>query len=127
LTTSEAIGEETQMRSVVQTEGVAETGVAAVAGDGRLELTLAGPITAGTVARLRQALRRCVEWPGADVLVDMRRVTVLDVTGIAALLDGRRVIDRGGKRTMTLHVNPVVRRALRESGTIGVFRVRDGM
>lgn len=91
----------------------------------RLELRLAGPITAATTPRLRHAIHECADWDSREVLVNLERVTALDATGIAALLDGRRRIETGGQRTMTLRVNPVVRRALKESGTIGVFRIRD--
>ena len=91
-----------------------------------VELRLAGRVTVASAARLQAAIRRCLANRRVRLVVDLRAVTAIDVTGIAGLLDAHRIIASRGAGTMVLKVNAIVRRALRESGTVAVFHVADG-
>jgi anti-anti-sigma factor len=91
-----------------------------------VELRLAGPVTAAGASRLKAAIRRSIANRHVRLVVDLRAVTAIDVTGIAGLLDAHRAIASGGAGTMVLKVNAIVRRALRESGTVAVFHLADG-
>lgn len=91
-----------------------------------VEMRLSGALTVCTAAKLRAAFNECASGGGLQLTVDMQRVTAIDAVGIAALLDGRRAIESRAGAAMTLRVNRVVRQALRASGTITAFHVRDG-
>lgn len=91
-----------------------------------VEMRLSGALTVSTAGKLRAAFNECASGGGLRLTVDMQRVTAIDAAGIAALLDGRRAIESRAGAAMTLRVNRVVRQALRASGTITAFHVRDG-
>jgi anti-anti-sigma factor len=90
---------------------------------GLTHLRLAGPITAATSARTREALRESARRSDFKLLVDLQDVTALDASGIAALLEGRRAIDGHAQGVMVLRANGLVIRALKQTRTLSAFDV----
>lgn len=99
---------------------------AADAPDGLPRLRLTGPLTAATAPRLRAQVRKAVAHGQARLLVDLQGVTGLDAAGLAALLDAHRLFEARTGGTLVLHANPIVCRALKETGTISLFTVTTG-
>ena len=94
--------------------------------EGLTHLRLAGPLTAATSAGARQTLRESAHRSEFRLLVDLQDVTALDASGIAALLDGRRAIEGHAQGVMLLRANGLVIRALKQTGTLGVFDFSTG-
>lgn len=67
---------------------------------------------AGTPA-LRAALAEAVDAPGGDVVVDLARVTLLDSTGLAALLNALRRLRRAGRSLVVAGAEPQVLKVIR--------------
>ncbi|MBI4638031.1 MAG: STAS domain-containing protein [Candidatus Rokubacteria bacterium] len=100
-----------------------EERVAEATSDELVRLCFGGPITASTASRVRELIRARVRRGDLRLLVDLRAVTTIDVSGIAALLDARRVVEAREGGVLAFRVNATVDRALRESGTISAFRL----
>jgi anti-sigma B factor antagonist len=95
--------------------------------DGVACLRLAGPLTAVTAPSLRDRVLQAVkDYDQARLLIDLRAVTAVDAAGIAALLEARRVLEAQPGGTLVLRANPVVRRALKDTGTIAAFALWAG-
>lgn len=90
---------------------------------GFTRVRLRGPITATTAHTVRALIRGALRLDDVKVLVDLQAVTALDVSGIAALLEGGRMVAARDGGSMVLRVNRIVSRALKESGTVSAFRV----
>jgi anti-anti-sigma factor len=88
---------------------------------GITRLRLWGRLTAPAAPRVRALLRHALASSNARLVVDLKTVSAIDVSGIAALLDALRATGGGGG-SMVLQVNDVVVRALKASGTIEAFR-----
>jgi anti-anti-sigma factor len=93
---------------------------------GLTRLRLAGPITAGTSAAAREALRESARRSNFKLLVDLQDVTALDASGVAALVEGRRHIDAHAHGVMVLRANGLVIRALRTTRTLSLFNLCNG-
>lgn len=65
--------------------------------DGVTVLTLAGEMDMDTSALVHQALE-AVEAPGARVVIDLRRVSFIDSSGINVFIAGHRALAEGGGR-----------------------------
>jgi len=89
--------------------------------EGLPRLRLTGPLTAATAPLLRARVREAVAQGQARLLVDLESVTGLDAAGLAALLDAHRLLQARTGGTLVLRANPIVCRALKETGTIAVF------
>jgi anti-sigma B factor antagonist len=95
--------------------------------DGVACLRLSGPLTAVTAPSLRARVRQAVHDDGeASLLIDLRAVTAIDAAGIAALLEARRVLEGQAGGTLVLRTNSLVSRALKGTGTISAFVLRNG-
>jgi anti-anti-sigma factor len=88
---------------------------------GITRLRLWGALTAPAAPRIRALLRHAMASGKSRLVVDLKTVSVIDVSGIAALLDALRAADEGGGSVL-LEVNDTVVRALKASGTIEAFR-----
>ncbi len=95
------------------------------AGDDLVRLRLGGPLTTATAPRFRNLVRGYAKLGDVRLLVDLEAVPAIDASGIAALLDGLRVIGAHEGGVMVLRVNKTVSRALKVSGTISAFRLWD--
>jgi anti-anti-sigma factor len=113
---------------VVEGEMQIDPAMSAVAltGDGLERLRLAGPLTAVTAPELRARIRQAVAAGRTRLMIDLQAVTVLDASGIAALLEARRVLEAQPSGTLVLCANPVVCRALKDTGTITAFALSAG-
>lgn len=81
-------------------------------------LRLSGEIDLATVEQLREAITREIQLDVvAAVLIDLDHVTFLGSTGIGALVQGRRLARRHGKRLEVANAQGVVRRVLEATGT----------
>jgi anti-anti-sigma factor len=99
---------------------------AAQAPHGLARLRLAGPLTAVTAPALRTRVREVTRNGHARLLIDLEAVTAIDAAGIAALLEARRVLEAQAGGTLVLRANPVVCRALKDTGTIAAFALWTG-
>jgi anti-anti-sigma factor len=99
---------------------------AAQAPHGLARVRLAGPLTAATAPALRTRVREVARAGHARLLIDLEAVTVVDAAGIAALLEARRVLEAQAGGTLVLRANPVVCRALKDTGTIAAFALGAG-
>jgi anti-sigma B factor antagonist len=82
-------------------------------GDGGQRIALAGEIDLGSVDSLREAISNLVKsGTGGTVLVDLDRVSFLDSTGIAALVEGHRLADENNVTYRVVNPRGVVRRVL---------------
>jgi anti-anti-sigma factor len=97
------------------------------AGDGftRVRL-LAGPLTAATAPALRAEVRAAIDQGRTALLVDLDAVTGVDAVGVAALLEARRLLEAHTGGTLVLRANPIVCRALKETGTLTAFALWTG-
>ena len=87
-----------------------------------VRLRLWGALTAATAAGVRELLRNYVGMGCLRLLVDLEAVESIDAAGVAALLDGRRLVETRAGGVLYLRVGPIVDRALRQTGTVSVFR-----
>ena len=94
-----------------------------VAPDDLVPVRVSGPLTVATAARVRRLIRGYLTLGDVRLLVDLAGVTMVDAAGIGALLDGSRAAHAEANGTMVLRVNPVVRDALKRSGTFSAFRL----
>jgi anti-anti-sigma factor len=82
-------------------------------GDDGQRIALAGEVDLGSVDSLRDAIARLVKSGTADtVLVDLDRVSFLDSTGIAALVEGHRLADENDVTFRVVNPQGMVRRVL---------------
>ena len=75
---------------------------------------------------LRTRVREVTRDGHARLLIDLEAVTAIDAAGIAALLEARRVLEAQAGGTLVLRANPVVCRALKDTGTIAAFALWTG-
>ena len=87
---------------------------------------LAGPLTAATAPALRAEVRAAIEQGRTALLLDLDAVTGVDAVGVAALLEARRLLEAHTGGTLVLRANPIVCRALKESGTLAAFALWTG-
>jgi len=86
----------------------------------------AGPLTAATAPALRADLRAAIDQGHTALLVDLDEVTGIDAAGVAALLEARRLLEAHTGGTLVLRANPIVCRALKETGTLTAFALWTG-
>lgn len=87
-----------------------------------VRLRLWGALTAATAMGVRELFRNYVGMGCLRLLVDLEAVESIDAAGVAALLDGRRLVEAGAGGVLYLRVGPAVGRALRQTGTVSAFR-----
>lgn len=87
---------------------------------------LAGPLTAATAPALRAEVRAAIELGRTALLLDLDAVTGVDAVGVAALLEARRLLEAHTGGTLVLRANPIVCRALKDSGTLAAFALWTG-
>ena len=80
-------------------------------------------LTAANAPGLRAMLRSYAEQGCVRLLVDLEGVAAMDAAGLAALLDGRTLLEAQPGGALLLRLNPAMRGALQRSGTIDTFRV----
>lgn len=91
-----------------------------------LSLRVAGPLTVATAPDLRRRLREEARTDDVQMVLDLEAVTGMDASGVAALLDASRFIVGRPGGSVTVRANPVVVRALKETGTLAAFNICSG-
>ena len=91
-----------------------------------LSLRVAGPLTVATAPDLRRRLREEARTDDVQMVLDLEAVTGMDASGVAALLDASRFIVARPGGSLTVRANPVVVRALKETGTLSAFNIWNG-
>src|SRR5262249_35285448 len=87
---------------------------------------LAGPLTAATAPALRADVRAAIAQGRRALFLDLDAVTGVDAVVVAALLEARRLIEANTGGTLVLRANPIVCRALKETGTLTAFALWTG-
>src|SRR5215510_3275654 len=88
---------------------------------------LAGPLTAATAPALRAEVRTAIAQGRRALFLDLDAVTGVDAVGVAALLEARRLLEAHTGGTLVLRANPIVCRALKETGTLTAFALWTGL
>jgi anti-anti-sigma factor len=97
-----------------------------VLADRGLRLVLAGEVDLSSVDILVRALA-AVPPTTRTVVVDLAQVTLLDSTGIAALLAAYRTAAAAGRTFTVVNARDVVRRALQVTGVLGILSAEPGV
>jgi anti-anti-sigma factor len=79
-------------------------------------VVIAGELDLSRVAELRAELRDVVIGSDAHVVVDCARMTFVDSTGIAVLLEAHALLQTRGRRMLIANVRPRLRRAFEVLG-----------
>jgi anti-anti-sigma factor len=85
-------------------------------------VTVVGEVDLAATPVLRERLLRVLRDHRPDMLdVDLAGVTLLDCTGLGALVAVRNAAIRAGGQMRVSHPQPIVRRVLEVTGLLGVF------
>jgi anti-sigma B factor antagonist len=84
-----------------------------------VRLVAAGEIDMSTADVLRESLSRALHTRPAAVVVDMADVTLLDSTGITALVQARNHAIGDGATITLINCRPIVHRVLEVTGLLG--------
>src|SRR5689334_12303080 len=77
---------------------------------------LRGEIDLAEVPNLRIELRRAVNQPEAQVLIDAADVTFIDSAAVAALLEAHQMLQHQGRHLLVVNVSPFARRTFEVLG-----------
>ena len=91
--------------------------------DACLRVTLTGEIDAETGASLRDAVASFDPRRHQSIELDLSAVTFVDSSGIGALVQARRVAEKGGARIVLVNPSHTVVRVLALVGLEGYFAV----
>jgi anti-sigma B factor antagonist len=97
-----------------------------LAPEGLRSLRIAGPLTVATAPELRRRLRDETTGDDTRLMLDLQAVTGLDASGVAVLLEASRIVDARHGGHLTVRVNSVVMRALKDTGTLTAFKICNG-
>jgi anti-anti-sigma factor len=86
---------------------------------GRLRTVhLSGELDVGQANRLLDAVKR-LSAPGAEVVVDLAKLTFIDSSGLGSLLSAYTAATRRGARLVATHLPPQVTRVVEVTGLRG--------
>ena len=94
--------------------------------DGGELMELRGELDIGTAPKLEQAVERALEEGCRDVVLDLSGTTLLDSSGLGALLRAKRTVD-ASQGSMTVHSphGSEARLVIEMSRTGGILGLRD--
>ena len=94
--------------------------------DGGERMELRGELDIGTAPKLEQAVERALEEGCREVVLDLTGTTLLDSSGLGALLRAKRTVD-ASQGSMTVHSPPgsEARLVIEMSRTGGILGLRD--
>jgi anti-sigma B factor antagonist len=94
--------------------------------DGGQRMELRGELDIGTAPQLEQAVERALEEGCREVVLDLTGTTLLDSSGLGALLRAKRSVD-ARQGTMTVHSPPgsEARLVIEMSRTGGILGLTD--
>jgi anti-sigma B factor antagonist len=93
--------------------------------DGACVLTVAGELDMAAAPHLSEKLNTLIRSGGGDVVVDLERVSFVDSTGLAVLLNALRRLTRARRRMAVIIGNGAVRRAFEVTRLHWTFDVFD--
>jgi anti-anti-sigma factor len=113
------------------TDGAAPTlesgsfGITLTRGSGRVTLTLVGELDLATTPRLTKYLTTVAQTHQGLIVIDLRRLTFMDSTGVAALAAADKHARRGGWSLAIVKGPPQVQRVLELCGLTEVLPIAD--
>ena len=93
--------------------------------DGTTVLTIAGELDVSAAPFLREKLNELIRVGGGDVVIDLHRVSFVDSTGLAILLNALRRLTRARRHMAVVIGNSAVRRAFEVTRLHWTFDVFD--
>lgn len=93
--------------------------------DGTTVLSVAGELDVSAAPVLSEKLNELIRTGTGDVVVDLKRVSFVDSTGLAVLLNGLRRLTRARRRMAVVIGNSAVRRAFEVTRLHWTFDVFD--
>lgn len=86
---------------------------------------ISGNVTIGHDAELREAIGQALEDGARNILLDMRRVTRLDSSGVGELVAAHTTVRGRGGRLLVAELPPRAARVLQITRLIGVIELFD--
>jgi len=84
-----------------------------------------GEFDIAAVADVRAVLRRAINEPDLDVLVDCAEMTFIDSNGVAALLEAEALLRHHGRKIRVVNVPPRLHRAFEILGVLDLLLCPD--
>lgn len=91
--------------------------------DSTVIVSVIGDLDLWNAPALEQHLRRCVEQGSCWVVVDLSNAAFLDSSGLGALTNSKRRIERKGGRLVVINTNDQMRRVFELTGLMRVLNV----
>lgn len=95
--------------------------------DGAVVLSVAGELDVAAAPALSEKLNHLIRTGAGDVVVDLRRVSFVDSTGLAVLLNALRRLTRARRRMAVVIGNGAVQRAFEVTRLHWTFDVFDSV
>jgi anti-sigma B factor antagonist len=80
-----------------------------------------GEFDVSAVSETRALLRRLIVSSNADVFVDCSRMTFIDSTGIAVLLEAHELLEKQDRKMLVANVRPGLRRSFELLGVLDLL------
>jgi anti-sigma B factor antagonist len=93
--------------------------------DGSVVLTIAGELDIATVPVVRDRLTALTEAGARRVVVDLRDVSFMDSTGLAAFIHAKMRLGDEGSLTLVMEPDSYARLIFEVAGLVGVLEVVD--
>jgi anti-sigma B factor antagonist len=93
--------------------------------DGGVLLTVAGELDIATVPVVRERLSALIEGGARRVVVDLRDVSFMDSTGLAAFIHAKMRLGDEGRLTLVMEADSYARLIFEVAGLVGVLDVVD--
>ena len=91
--------------------------------DSTIIVSVTGDLDLWNAPALEQRLRRCLDQGSQWVVVDLSRAAFLDSSGLGALTNSKRRIERKGGRLVVINTNDQLRRVFELTGLMRVLNV----
>lgn len=91
--------------------------------DSTVILSVTGDLDLWNAPALEQRLRRCLDQGSQWVVVDLSQAAFLDSSGLGALTNSKRRIERKGGRLVVINTNDQMRRVFELTGLMRVLNV----
>lgn len=91
--------------------------------DSTVIVSVTGDLDLWNAPALEQRLRRCLDQGSQWVVVDLSQAAFLDSSGLGALTNSKRRIERKGGRLVVINTNDQLRRVFELTGLMRVLNV----
>jgi len=88
-------------------------------------LAIEGQVDMHTSPELRGKLRETLEKKSTPIVVDLTKVTFIDSSGLATLIEALQAVGRYGGRLRLCGLSPAVRNLFKLSNLISIFDIRE--